>query len=140
MATLKTLVNSAVPGGLNEESDPPTSEDNRMPKAAVDPFGLLYRPVDPETGEQAEELLYTVPDSNFSGEQLKDDPQLNPLKAGILAIEEKVDPTPPEEEIPVEDEGAGTFDAREEDDPGYLEDAEAEDEPTIREPEEDLLK
>jgi len=132
MATLKTLVNSAVPGGLNEESDPPTSEDNRMPKAAVDPFGLLYRPVDPETGEQAEELLYTVPDSNFSGEQLKDDPQLNPLKAGILAIEEKVDPTPPEEEIPVEDgEGElGTFDAQEDEEDG----------PVIREPEEDLLK
>ena len=107
MVALKALVNSSVPGGIGEESNPPTADDNRMPKAAVDPYGLLYKPADPETGEPIAELLYTVPDSNFQGETLSEDPHLAPLKDAILAIEEKTEPEEPvepeEQDVPEEE-------------------------------------
>ena len=66
-----------------EEENPPTMEDNRMPQDAVDPYNLLYKP-DPNIAFEHE-----VPYSNHHGEELSDDPQLLPIKAGFLEVPEE---------------------------------------------------
>jgi hypothetical protein len=98
MSSLRTSVESGIPGaqGLPAEETPVTVDDNRMPRITVDPFGLIYKP-DPTV-----EFLYVVPDSNFQGDVLAEDPHLGTLKAAVL---DKTDePEEPPVEPPVEDE------------------------------------